>query len=146
MMVRQRGWERLVAEWARAHVITPTVEGFVWGQTDCWSLVIGAVQAMTCDVWDDVPLPQSAADALRATRDAVAEFGSIVAWFEAQGFTAQPGTFAATGDVLVCEPDEDYPWFGVVVGTDIILSQHDVGVVRISVRDMPANAIALTVR
>jgi hypothetical protein len=91
-----RNWDRELVEWAGAVVGEP----FVWGRTDCASLVRRAHQLMLdYDVFADIPTYDSEIGAARAK----IEHGGVTEAMEARGATRFPITMARAGDIVITQ-------------------------------------------
>lgn len=130
-MIRQRQFERLLVEWAGNMVGRP----LVWGETDCWSLVRGAVLVMTRTALAGAPSITSTEAAqqelqalsVRYPEDTCGRF-LLELGFEGphEPSWAQPGDVGLRGTME----------FGVVVGRDYLYAVHDRGVVLEGMQSM----------
>lgn len=124
-MKRVPNWDVALHFWAAEVVGKP----YVWGSTDCGSLVRSALVAM---YGQDVTGIEYAtkAEALRVH----AETGGVEAVLRGIGATDVDIRFAQQGDILI-EPDGDgMPCASVVVKRDVIAAIPEAGVVRARLR------------
>lgn len=131
--MRHRDWDM------RLHRAVDELVGepFRWGETDCASVVIRAVEAIYPP--DDVPLPrdQPSYDDEGAALRAHAETGGVGPALEAEGAERVPLAFARSGDVLVgLDPQGGVPGAAVVVGPRYVVASERDGVVERRLRDL----------
>jgi hypothetical protein len=131
--MRLRNWDvRLV------HFQTEVLgASFVWGETDCASLVRRALEVMYSP--DDIPLPPklprwtTEAGALRAHK----RFGGVSGALEAGGAQRASLAFVQQGDVLVgLDPAGGVPGAAVVVQGGFLVASVELGVLRRRLRDL----------
>lgn len=105
-------------------------EDYVWGETDCASLVRRAIGAG--------PRWSGLREALRVDRAT----GGAPSWLERAGFGAVPATLARPGDVVTWPPLERSPFrsfCGVMVGPSRVLTstpEDGVAVLRLGARQL----------
>lgn len=134
-MRRRRGWTLRLVEWGRE------VEGreFAWGETDCASLVAGALEALYEEPPVDASLAEysSREEALRRH----AETGGVEAVLREAGAEEVGLNFARDGDVLLGLPrDGELPGAAVVVEATYLVASEEEGVVRRPLRALRKEA------
>lgn len=126
-MIRVPNWDTLLFEWAMEQRGKP----YVWGETDCGSLVRSAVGIISGEpafahVW---PYRTRAQAGRR-----LSETGGVSAVLLAAGWVAVPLTMAQQGDVLIMDT-EDGPACGVIVARLLLTSDLAAGVQLLPVPD-----------
>jgi cell wall-associated NlpC family hydrolase len=145
---RQPNWDGRLVRWAKGLRGTP----HLYGVSDCLTLVVGAVDAMT-----GTPLPLPADErkytdawgARKATKAAVRKYGSFAAALCAYGLVDVGGmTVARSGDVLVWETQHDtlLPATAIVVGRVVLLTAEDSGAYSVPLSQMLDDATVRVLR
>lgn len=133
-MMRRRNWDIRLCTWAAAQLGRP----YVWGETDCLALALGALQAQY-PALPPLPIFPTQAAALRAI---AADPGVIGATLYAAGARAVAQVFLQAGD-LVELPDPREPGLAIAVWPGwCLLTTPATGVGRIRISELPAAAIA----
>lgn len=127
-MIRVPNWDTLLFEWALEQRGKP----YVWGETDCGSLVRAAACVLFgVDTFEHVePYTTRAAATKRQN-----ETGGVSAVLLATGWTEQPLTMAQQGDVLILD-SEDGPACGIIVARLLLTSDPTNGVQLLPVPDV----------
>jgi len=135
MPVRVQNWDTELFRWARGMA----GRSFVWGDTDCGSLVRGAVSIMYAGAitFDDVRY--ASRDEAMQVHEAT---GGVEAVLRASGAVEVPIAFLQQGDIVIeSEPDENgLPSAGICVGSTILVSNVRAGV---GFAPIPVNAVVL---
>lgn len=121
-MRRRRDWDARLERWARKQLGRP----FVWGSTDCASLVRGVIAALyeggkkKMSAQPGWTTEQGAIRALKRT-------GGVDAVLRRLGAEVVPPAFAQRADVVVVDRDP-LPATGVVVAAGVLVSTPERGV------------------
>lgn len=125
-MRRVPNWDLALHRWSNAVVGRP----YVWGETDCGSLVREAHALMFGTEIFGVKPYSTRRQALYRHKAT----GGVQAVLEAHGATEVPMAFAQQGDVLIEALGDGLPACGVVVGRYVIWATVEDGVVRYPLR------------
>ena len=139
-MQRVLNWDAKLVEFTTMQLNKP----FTWGDTDCASLVRGALHAMYGqDLWPE----QHLYDSLLSAKHVLDETGGVAAQLLALGATEVHEAFIQQGDIVIGEPlDEDFADNVFVMVSDQLLSATiDAGVRLLPLAAMPLNAQVLRV-
>ena len=129
-MTRVLNWDCLAVEWAIQQVGKP----FVWGETDCCSLLNRMWEVMYGEPMFDLTYT-SLPEALRFS----AHIGGVRHALTEMGCTTLPLSYASTGDAIVAD-DEPFPTVLSVINDQALLSDDDK-----PVRLVPLSSVAPTV-
>ena len=119
MVTRVMGWEAALVAYADAQLDRP----FMYGDTDCGSLVVGGLAAM----YTEPPLPRPRYGSLRQALHIVAGaedgVGGIMARVGARALKTQ---YAQAGDVVLWpDKDEQVPCLGIALSVDQVLTSDE---------------------
>lgn len=138
-LVRRPNWGVHLFRWSKSVVGEP----FVWGETDCGSLVRGAVRAMygeTPDAWSKRPYT-SERQALRVQVQMKGVSGAL----RALGATDETVAYAQSGDIVVRPPRQGRETLraGVVVNGSLVVTSMQRGVCRAPLRVVDPDSTVL---
>lgn len=134
-MRRVRNWDCLAVEWAIQQVGKP----FVWGETDCASLLTGMLGVMYRKL---PPLPRYAS--LRDAMDIWEQTGGVKPVLLEWGSQPLPTVaYANTGDVLIASPRDDEPFDAVmpVITDKYLFTEPNNTVQLIPLANVPVDAV-----
>lgn len=135
---RVRNWDAKLVAWAER----VRGEAFVWGETDCASLVREACAEMYGEeLFLQAPSYESKKEALRVAT----ETGGVEEALRRLGATEVGMTFARQGDVLVGENSDGSPGAAVVVDGKAVVSREKAGVFLRPLRQVDPSHRALQV-
>lgn len=115
MTQRLNNWDLLAVEWAMSQIGRP----FLWGETDCASLVRGMLLAMYGEEpFGDTPPYRDHLEALEIIRSR----GSVLEHLVRIGATPHALPFAQTGDVCVAPGDGDFDSVSPIVAGRLLVT------------------------
>lgn len=123
---RATNWEQRLARWVRTQRGRP----FEWGETDCVSLVRGAVAIVRGETPWRLAGGASRAEGwyttVRGAREAYAATGGVERVLCDDIGAAPVGhAYVTTGDIVASDPKDDEPWGAVGVVLDIRVLSSD---------------------
>jgi cell wall-associated NlpC family hydrolase len=139
-MQRIHNWDVYLAMWATDLLGQP----FVWGETDCASLVRAAMQVMYGeDRWPDTPRYTDAAGALRVSE----EHGTVKDHVLALGATKHVITFTQAGDIVIAPKtaEEHFDATAIAIADKLLMTEEGRGVWTVPVWKAPEQGTAYRV-
>lgn len=125
-MIRVPNWDIWLLEWAESMTRRP----YIWGETDCGSLVRAAMRGIYgVDAFEHIRPYRTRAQAGRRQRETGGVYGALVGagWHEVATSLAQQG------DVLIHDGD-GFPGAGIVVARQVLVTSAARGVQLIAWR------------
>lgn len=134
--MKKRNWDVALVDWERLML----GRHFEWGETDCVSVVLAALEVMYAEADRPkltVPSWSTQIGALRAIK----KVGNIPQALRDGGAQNVPLAFARPGDIVVgLEPSNGMPRCGVVVERHVVTASVKNGVFRFALRDLRREA------
>lgn len=120
MAKRIKNWDKHLIRWAES----TKGKDFVWGETDCASLISKALGVMYHRKIFDYNYTN-----MKSAKETLDDIGDVGEKFISVGAELKPWSYATAGDIFIGEQDHGFPTMHVVLRGKCLSSRIDSGVI-----------------